>query len=340
MPERPPERLIVALDGTPLVGPPGGIRRFTDQLLLSLRSEFPEDNYLALSDQFAPTPKGLEKRWWLYGLNRGLARSGAQVFHGTDFAVPYLSRRPSVMTVHDLSPWLEPSPISSRVRSRAGKLLRWRIPKFIHTPSETIRREVIETFNWPEDRIISIPLAAAAMFTPEPREAVDPYFLYLGTLEPRKNVEILVKAVELLDKQGIRIPLLLAGQSRPGYALDLHPSVERLGAQAEADLPRLYRNAVAVLYPSHYEGFGLPILEAMQCGVPVVASDIPVHHEVGGSAALYASKQDPAAWAYQMQSLLGDNTERRAASLARASQFSWQKTARAFRDLYARCLPQ
>lgn len=333
-----PERIVVALDGTPLVGPPGGIRRFTDQLLLSLRKEYPGDNYLALSDQFAPTPKGLEKRWWLYGLNRGLARSGAQVFHGTDFAVPYLSRRPSVMTVHDLSPWREPTPLSARVRSRAGKLLRWRIPSFIHTPSETIRREVIETFAWPEDRIVSIPLAAAEMFTPEPRETVDPYFLYLGTLEPRKNVEVLVKAMELLDKKGIHIPLLLAGQSRPGYALDQHPAVERLGAQAEADLPRLYRNAVAVLYPSHYEGFGLPILEAMQCGVPVIASDIPVHHEVGGDAALYASPNDPAAWANQMQSLLAGDPQRSAASLARASQYSWQKTARAFRELYARCL--
>ena len=333
-----PDQLIVALDGTPLVGPPGGIRRFTDQLLLSLRKEFPGDNYLALSDQFAPTPKGLEKRWWLYGLNRGLARSGAQVFHGTDFAVPYLSRRPSVMTVHDLSPWREPTPLSARVRTRAGKLLRWRIPSFIHTPSETIRREVIETFAWPEDRVVSIPLAAADMFTPEPREAVDPYFLYLGTLEPRKNIEVLVKAMELLDKQGIRIPLLLAGQSRPGYALDQHPAVERLGAQAEADLPRLYRNAVAVLYPSHYEGFGLPILEAMQCGVPVIASDIPVHHEVGGDAALYASPNDPAAWASQLQSLIGGDPQRSAASLARASQYSWQKTARAFRELYARCL--
>lgn len=328
--------LTVALDGTPLMGPIGGIRRFTEQLILALRNEFPGDNYIPVSDQFAPTPKGLEKRWWLYGLNKALKRSGTQVFHGTDFAVPYLSRVPSVMTVHDLSPWNEPSPTSARVRSRAGKLMQWKIPTLIHTHSEAVRREVIEAFAWPEDRIVTIPLAAAEVFTPEPRETVDPYFLYLGTHEPRKNLEVLVQAMKILDEQGIRIPLLMAGQSRPGYRLDLHPNIERLGPQSEAELPRLYRNATAVLYPSNYEGFGLPILEAMQSGAPMIASDIPVHREVGGDAALYANPKDPAAWASLMQSLIGGNPQRSAASLARASEYSWQKTAQAFRSLYSR----
>lgn len=326
------ERLVVALDGTPLAGPIGGIRRFTDQLLLALREEFPADNFAVVSDQFAPPPKGLERKWWLYGLNRALARVEAQVFHGTDFAVPYLPRVPSVMTVHDLSPWREPSAASARVRQRAGILLRLRIPSLIHTPSEAVRQEVIEMFRWPADRIVAVPLAAAAHFAPAPSSGVAPYFLYLGTLEPRKNLEVLIEAMTILDREGVRTPLKLAGQLRDGYRLPEHRGVEWLGPQAEGALPALLANARAVLYPSRYEGFGLPILEAMQCGATVIASDIPVHREVGGDAALFAPVSNAAAWARQMRDVVG----RKHLSLARAAEFSWRQTARQMRELYSR----
>lgn len=336
-----PEPLTIALDGTPLAGPIGGIRRFTNELLLALRSEFPANNYVPVSDRFAPIPTGLDQRWWAFGLNRALTRLEAKVFHGTDFSVPYITRRPSVLTVHDLSPWLDPSPLSARVRSRCGVLLRLRIPRFVHTPSEAVRRQLLDRFSFPEGRVVTIPLAAAAHFEPGPSRAAEPHFLYLGTLELRKNLDLLKQAIQLLAKRGIPAKLLLAGQARPGYQIPQDPSIVWIGPQEEGKLPELYRNATAVLYPSRYEGFGLPVLEAMQCGAPVVASDIPVLREAGGEAALYASPDSAEAWADRMASLLTDAPLRKRHSLLgidRAKMFSWRRTALAFQELYERCL--
>jgi glycosyltransferase involved in cell wall biosynthesis len=326
-----PEPLTVALDGTPLTGPLGGIRRFTDQLVLALREEFPQDNYILLSDQFLPHPEGLDKRWWLYGLNRSLKKHGAQVFHGTDFAVPYLGRRPSVMTVHDLSPWRTPSRENARVRSRASMLLALRIPSVIHTPTEAIRQEVMDRFKWPADRIVAIPLAAAAHFEPVAGVS-EPYFLYLGTMEPRKNLEVLKEAIEIVWGQGLKIPLHLAGQARANYTIPAHPAIHYLGPREEGELPKLLSHATAVLYPSTYEGFGLPILEAMQCGATVVVSNIAAHREVAGQAALYANPHDPAQWAQQMIAAM--SARRETLSLNQAAKFSWRETAMRMRQTY------
>ncbi len=335
------EGLTIALDGTPLTGPVGGIRRFTNELLLGLRNEFPANHYVPVSDQFLPFPSGLEQRWWAFGLNRALGRLGAKVFHGTDFSVPYISRRPSVLTVHDLSPWLDPSPMSARVRQRCGLLLRLRVPRFVHTPSEAVRRELLNRFSFPEGRVVAIPLAAAAHFEAGEQSAGEPYFLYLGTLEARKNLEVLREAMDLLAGRGIRARLVLAGQARPGYAIPKHESIEWLGPQEEGKLPGLYRNALAVLYPSRYEGFGLPVLEAMQCGAPVIAADIAVLREAGGEAAMYAAPESAGAWAERMAELWTDAALRQTYSelgCERAKSFSWRRTAIAFQELYERCL--
>lgn len=336
-----PEMLTIALDGTPLMGPVGGIRRFTNELLLALRAEFPSNNYVPVSDQFAPVPSGLDQHWWAFGLNRALTRLGARVFHGTDFSVPYITRRPSILTVHDLSPWLDPSPISARVRSRCGLLLRLRIPRFVHTPSETVRRQLLDRFSFPEGRVITIPLAAAAHFEPGIKEDAEPYFLYLGTLEARKNLEVLKQAMQLLAARGIQAKLVLAGQARPDYEIPQDPSIQWIGRQEEGKIPGLYQNAVGVLYPSRYEGFGLPILEAMQCGAPVIASDIAVLREVGGDAAIYAAPEAAEAWADRMAALWTDaglRQRHRTMGIERARAFSWQRTAVAFQELYERCL--
>ncbi len=336
-----PEGLTIALDGTPLAGPIGGIRRFTDELLLALRAEFPANHYVPVSDQFLPFPSGLEQRWWAFGLNRALGRLGAKVFHGTDFSVPYISRRPSVLTVHDLSPWLDPSPLSARVRQRCGLLLRLRIPRFVHTPSEAVRRELLNRFSFPEGRVVAIPLAAAERFEAGEKTDGEPYFLYLGTLEGRKNLEVLRRAMELLAERGMRARLVLAGQARPGYEVPQHESIEWIGPQQEGRLPGLYRNARAVLYPSRYEGFGLPVLEAMQCGAPVIASDIAVLREAGGEAAMYAAPGSAEEWAERMAALWTDaalRESRGGLGIERAKMFSWRRTAIAFQELYERCL--
>jgi alpha-1,3-rhamnosyl/mannosyltransferase len=333
-----PERLRVALDGTPLAGEPGGIRRFTEELLAALQSAFPADEYVALSDQLEPKPEGLDRRWWMVGLDRRLRREGFEVFHGTDFAVPYLSRVPAVMTVHDLSPWTRPSEASERVRQRAGWLLRLRRPRYVHTPSEAVRQEVMNYFGWPGERVVAIGLAAAERFRPVRVEGQEPYFLYLGTIEERKNLEVLGEAMERLWARGCRVPLWLAGRARDGFALRKRDAVVELGWQPEERLPELLSGARAVVYPSHYEGFGLPLLEAMQCGAAVVASPVAAHREVGGEAVLYATTAEE--WALALERLALDEAWRRKRGefgRKRAEGFSWARTAKAMRELYARC---
>src|SRR6266851_397519 len=123
----------VAIDATPLTLTSGGLARYTQELATSLASQFPEDEYVLVSDQRFPMPPGpanlkrgydprnaLERRWWTWGLERELSRHAADIFHGTGYAVPYLARRPSVLTLHDLSPWMDPEwhAEAGRVRHR------------------------------------------------------------------------------------------------------------------------------------------------------------------------------------------------------------------------------
>src|SRR6516165_3156568 len=188
----------------------GGLARYTSQLSLALARCFPEDEFFLLSDQpfrmpsgSAPNLKrgggprnGAERRWWLWGLSQEAGRLGASLVHGPDFAVPYLPQRPSVLTLHDLSPWMEPGwhHAAGRVAKRTPVLLKLGIPTMIITPSETVRREAIERFRVRAERIVAVPEAAAAWLRPVPAPTGRPYFLFVGTWEPRKNLPALVEA--------------------------------------------------------------------------------------------------------------------------------------------------
>jgi glycosyltransferase involved in cell wall biosynthesis len=332
----------VFLDGTPLSGPPGGIRRFTEELHAALPAQWPEAQFGLISDQEEPKPQGWRKRWWSLGLPAALRARGADLFHGVDFAVPYIPVCPSVMTVHDLSPWKLPDAENQRVRERAGWLLRLRVPTMIHTPSAAVREELIQHFDWPEERVVAIPLAAAERFAPSERRVyARPYVLSVATLEPRKNLAIVVAACEKLWAEGLDFDLVLVGQSREGFALPSHARIHFPGYVSEGDLAAYYSHAVCTVYPSLYEGFGLPVLEAMRCGSPVIAADIPVLRETGGAAAAYAAPGEAGAWAAPMRSCLESEEERerrREWGVARAAEFSWGKTASAMKELYERCL--
>lgn len=328
----------VALDSTPLTLENGGLRRYTSELTAALRTGFPEDDYLLLSDQPVPPRNVFLRRWWSCGLPIELLRRRVDVFHGTDFAVPYLPVCPSVMTVHDLSPWLDRSwhDHADRVRRRTPILLRLGLARRIITPTEAIRRQVIEHLRLHPDRVISIPEAASDLFHPAPSEPARPYFLFVGTLEPRKNVATIVDAWSRLQHPGVE--LVIAGRKRSDFAaIAPRPGLRLLGSVPDSDLPSLYSGAIAVLYPSLYEGFGLPLLEAMQCGAPVLTSRDAALVEVAGGSAIHLHALDTAQWIEAMTALL-ENSELRArqieASLRRASSFSWQKTARLTREVY------
>lgn len=350
-------KMIVALDATPLTVATGGVARYTGELAVALAKAFQEDTFWMLSDQcfelpfdeFANLRKGegprtaVERKWWLWGLVQELSRRHADVFHGTDFAVPYLPLRPSVMTLHDLSPWRDPAwhADADRVRRRTPLLLRAGLATMVITPSDVIRKEAIEQFRLAPERVISVPLAASEHFRPAVNDGNQtprrkPYFLFVGTLEPRKNLPVLVEAWRTVRSE-TPVDLVIAGRRRADFVeLAAEEGLVIEGPVEERDLPALYSNAAAVIYPSLYEGFGLPVLEAMQSGAVVIASRDPALMEVsGGEGALHVDAQDAHAWAEALRAALaGSLGGLRDAALKRAASFSWQKTAIRTHEVY------
>jgi glycosyltransferase involved in cell wall biosynthesis len=340
----------VAIEAASLGLSSGGLARYTGELSRALARCFPDDEFFLISDQPFRMPENCpanlqrgggprnaaERRWWIWGLDRELRRLGADLVHGPDFAVPYIPRRPSVLTLHDLSPWMDTRwrHGARRVRRRTPVLLDLGIATMIVTPGEAVRRQAIERFHLDPNRVVAIPEAPAPWLrrVEPPPEAV-PYFLFVGTLEPRKNLLALVEAWHEVRRHHA-IGLVLAGRRRADApAIAEEPGLRLAGEVPDTELASLYSGALALVYPSLYEGFGLPVLEAMQCGAVVIASHAVA--EAGGDAAVYA---DDAASLAQAMRLAIERPEwvagRRELSLARAGEFSWENTARLTRQVY------
>ena len=243
------------------------------------------------------------------------------------------------MTLHDLSPWREESrgASSRRVRRRTPILLHLGVPTMIITPSEAVRREAIGRFRIPPERIVPVPLAASVLFRPvETALTSRRYFLYVGTVEPRKNLGVVMEAWREL-RRSTEVDMVVAGRCDGEAAL---AGAQVLGAVPDPELPALYSNALAAVYPSLYEGFGLPVLEAMQCGTMVITSHDPAISEVAGGAALQVEASDVRAWTEAMRSAFDPNIRREWSErgLLRASAFSWERTARLTREVYVEAL--
>ena len=287
---------------------------------------------------------GCWQDWRLRGLED-------HVFHGPNYYLPRFRGR-SVATFHDLSPYFRPEwHPAERVRYLRPEIdLSLGRASMLITDSEFVRREVMTRFGWPGERVVSVPLAGAEGFYPRPVEALAPllaryslrpggYMLFVGTIEPRKNIEGLLDAYAILPASVRRKwPLVLAGYR--GWNSDaLH---ERLAAQMrkgelrylgfvpDDHLPMLFAGARLFAFPSFYEGFGLPVLEAMASGVPVVCSNAASLPEVAGDAAAMCQAQDVHALSRLIEMGLVDETWRAAAiarGLARARHFSWLRCA-------------
>jgi glycosyltransferase involved in cell wall biosynthesis len=183
--------------------------------------------------------------------------------------------------------------------------------------------------------VVAIPEAAAPWFGPTPTlcGSARPYFLFVGTIEARKNVTALIEAWREVRREH-EIDLVIVGRRRAGAVeIKAEPGLEIPGEVPDEQLPRLYSGAMAFVYPSLYEGFGLPVLEAMQCGAVVIASRAVV--EAGGEAAIYAD--DARELALAMREVLGNPgrwPEWRERSLARSREFTWDRTARETYEVY------
>jgi len=285
-------------------------------------------------------------------LSAELRRRPVDVLH-VQFTAPPFAPCPVVTTIHDLS--FEHLPETFKRRSRAQLRLTVRRTArkaaLIVTLSEFSRRDIIETYAVDPERVIVTPAAAPALFKPivdeteleKVRERYGigtNYLLSLGSIQPRKNLMRLIEAFQWLRKSrpDDKPPqLVIAGKRgwldeevfRAAQQDGLNESVKFIGYVPEEDLPALYSGAMCFVYPSYFEGFGLPVLEAMQCGVPVITSKDPALMEVTGDAAIHVDAADTGAWTEAMRSILSvdDASSRRAAGLKRAAEFSWHNTA-------------
>ncbi len=351
------------MDATPLIEASGGIARYTKELAAALAAEFPQDQYWLVSDQGwdqSALPHGvragrrpagrLQQRWWLAGLPLELRRIRAALFHGTDYAVPYLPLRPSVLTLHDLSPWKSGAERADakRIRRRTPWLLR--LATMVLTPTEAVRQEAMERFGLAASRVTAVPLAAGPTFQPRPepqilaaraRYGVDsPYLLFTGTKERRKNLPLLVEAWREARRSHPRLSLVVVGR-QGSESLDPGQGLILPGLLPDEDVAALMTGAELFVYPSLYEGFGLPVLEAMQAGAPVVISRDPALLEVAGNAAVAVEATSAANLARAIVELVGNTGWRRELherGFRRAAEFSWRQTAIYTRKTYVEAL--
>ena len=373
----------VGLDATPLLGTLTGVGRYVAGLVGGLAALAALDEVVLVpfswrgtADLPAAAPAGpglrcgrrraparlLQAAWarWEWPPVEWLA-GRVEVFHATNFVAPPARRAAGVLTVHDLTYLRYPelvSGASARYRRLVPRgLARARV---VCTPTAAVAAELADAYRLPAERVVVTPMAVGPLWhrarPPEPvwlaaRDLPERYLLFVGSLEPRKGLPVLVAAYRQLRASLPDAPaLVLAGPPGWGQALDLSGLPEgafRLpGYLDTAELARLVAGAALFVFPSLYEGFGIPPLEALACGTPVVASDLPATREVLGGHAVFVPAGDAAALAGGLAAALADadgqaragGAQARAARRAHAAQFTWERCAAATLAAYRRAL--
>jgi glycosyltransferase involved in cell wall biosynthesis len=267
-----------------------------------------------------------ELLWYPFALG---AASGLDVLHCPTYYGPLRPRSPLVVTVHDVSVLRHPEAFPRWTRTFAPRYvpLVLRSATRLIAVSEFTRREVVELVGVPEERIHVIPNAVEDVFTPEGPAADGDYVLAVGTLEPRKNLERLAEAARSVGAE-LRV---IGARGWGDVPLD---GVQWLGELSDEELARMYRGARVVAYPSLYEGFGIPVLEAMASGAPVVTSAGGATEEIAGGAAVLVDPLDPASIASGIEEAAARRDELRARGLERARAFTWDDVARRTVEVY------
>lgn len=287
-----------------------------------------------------------------------LPTSGVRLFHCPYYIMPYVSRVPSVVTLFDLIPLRAPDdPFSPRVRLffRLAVSLAARTAVRIIAPSAAARDDLTALLGVPREKITVIPLAADARFVPRPAAEISrvrekyslpaEYVLSVGINKPHKNLTTLIDAWQSM--QHAQRTLVIAGAWDARYPIEQkdagQAAIQFIRNVDNADLPALYSGAAVFVMPSLYEGFGLPLLEAMACGAPVVCSNAASLPEVVGDAALLVNPRDVGEIAGTIQRVLSDaalRDELRAKGIARAAQFTWERAAREALRVYESVVKQ
>jgi glycosyltransferase involved in cell wall biosynthesis len=366
----------IAIDYTAAIRQGAGIGRYTRELTKALLALDQENRYVLFSagrsnnePQWAPNVRRrsvplsdhqLAIVWQRLRLPvpAELLTGPVDVFHSPDFVLPPLLRAASVVTIHDLSfmrlPHCSaPALLDYLMRSVPRSARR---ADAILADSESTRRDVVELLGIHAEKVHVVYAGVDARFAPQPDGAVhevkhrygipEPYILAVGTLQPRKNYPRLLEAFATMrNRSGLPHKLVIAGGRGWLYdeidatiaRLELADTVVTPGFVRDEDLPALYTGADLLVFPSLYEGFGLPALEAMACGTPVVASTAPALPEVCGDAAMLVAPTDVPALAEAIEQVLTDSAlATRLAKLGyhRAKQFQWEDAAHSLLSVY------
>ncbi len=381
----------IGFDATAALTQGGGIGRYTRELIHALVTEapgyrytffsarppavLPVPNSLPVAPQVAHRPAPVDERW-LYRLwyRAGiplpvqLFTGPINLFHSPDFVLPPVRGGiPTLLTVHDLSFVHYPATFPANLVAYLNRVVPRSVARATHilADSQSTKRDLAAIWRVPDDKVTVLYSGVNERFRPVTDATAlaavraryglgdRPYVLAVGTVQPRKNYELLVRAFRAVAQAGPHVLVIAGGRGWLTEGLDAEITRQGVadrvilpGFVDDADLPALYSAADLFVFPSLYEGFGLPLLEAMACGVPVISSDASSLPEVaatgGEPAALLLPPGDEAAWSAAMLRLLTDETARQrliTAGVAQAARFTWQAAARQLAALYERLLP-
>ena len=349
----------------------GGIRNYVLYLLGALAELDTDTDYYVLYSRkdrapslpgpnFHPVACWTPAHHWLErrALGVEVVRLGLDLLHTTDFIPPAFGYRRSVITVHDLNFLYYPQFLTAESRRYYNQQIEWAVRRADHilADSHATKSDLVSLLDVPLDKVTVVHLAAAPAFRPlaeaeargvAAQHGLEPgYILYVGTLEPRKNVPGLLQAYRLLlDAEATAVPLVLVGGKGWLYdeiferveVLRLSGHVRFIHDVPDADLPGLYNAAGVLATPSFYEGFGLPALEAMACGTPVVVADRASLPEVVGEAGLLVNPDDPDDIARALARVLTDEplrTRMQELGLAQSARFTWRRAAQTTLAVY------
>ena len=326
--------LRAGIDVTPLALTRAGTARHIRALLGALE---PEPGLELHRYRFGGRARALvpvrDLAWYLAALPARARRDRVDVLHCPTVRAPTRPGVPLVVTVHDLAVLRHPEAFNAWTRHYTRLLLPpvLRAAARVIAVSEFTRSELVELLDLPEEKLRVIPNAVGEPFVTDGPAAAGDYVLAVSTLEPRKNLPRLVEAFRRAGLDGCE--LVVAGGAGWGD-VKLGDGVRWIGEVGDAELARLYRGARCVAYVSLYEGFGLPVLEAMACGAPVVATSSEVTREVADGAAVLVDPLDPDAIAAGLAEAIDRREELRPLGLRQAARYDWAEVARATHEVY------
>jgi glycosyltransferase involved in cell wall biosynthesis len=319
----------VAIDVSPLIQTRAGTARYLKALLRELRRRDDvrvDELSFGRDDRLSTLAR--DAVWYPFALGR---RRGADVLHCPTYRGPLHPALPLVVTAHDLAVFRHPEAFNRWTRTYSPHV----VPRVLAAArrviavSEFTRRELVELLRVPNEKIRVVPNGVDDEFTPDGPAADGDYVLAVGTLEPRKNLTRLVEAARQRH-----VELRVVGARGWGNVELGGNGVRWLGEVSDEELARQYRGALCVAYPSLYEGFGIPVLEAMACGAPVVTSRATAMAEVADGAAVLVDATDPREIADGIERAVAQRDDLVARGLDRAKAFRWDAVADATLAVY------